>query len=57
MSLWRDYNQRATIEQRIEELKNDLHVGGFCAKKFYTTEAALLGPSSPTTCLPCIRPK
>jgi len=42
MSLWRDYNQRATIEQRIEELKNDLHVGGFCAKKFYPTEAVFL---------------
>lgn len=40
--LWRDYNQRATIEQRIEELKNDLHVGGFCAKAFYATEAAFL---------------
>ena len=38
----RDYNQRATIEQRIEELKNDLHVGVFCAKAFDTTEAAFL---------------
>ena len=42
-TLWRDYNQRATIEQRIEELKNDMHADGFCAKKFYTTEAAFLG--------------
>ena len=41
-TLWRDYNQRATIEQRIEELQNDLHADGFCAKKFYTTEAAFL---------------
>lgn len=41
--LWRDYNQRATLEQRIEELKNDMHAGGFCAKAFYTTEAAFLG--------------
>ena len=41
-TLWRDYNQRATIEQRIEELKNDMHADGFCAKKFYTTEAAFL---------------
>ena len=39
----RDYNQRATIEQRIEELKNDLRVGVFCATKvFDTTEAAFL---------------
>ena len=42
-TLWRDYNHRATIEQRIEELKNDMHADGFCAKKFYTTEAAFLG--------------
>ena len=42
-TLCRDCNQRATIEQRIEELKNDMHAGGFCAKKFYTTEAAFLG--------------
>lgn len=40
--LWRDYNQRATIEQRIDELKNDMNAGGFCAKKFFTTEAAFL---------------
>jgi hypothetical protein len=38
----RDYNQRATFEQRIEELKNDLHVGVFCAKAVDTTEAAFL---------------
>jgi hypothetical protein len=48
--LWRDYNQRATIEQRIEKLKNDLHDGGFRAKAIYTAEAALLGTSSPTIC-------
>jgi hypothetical protein len=41
--LWRDYNQRATIEHRIKELKNYLHAGGFCTKAFYTTEAAFLG--------------
>ena len=27
--LWRDYNQRACIEQHIEELKNDLQADGF----------------------------
>ena len=41
-TLWRDYHQRATLEQRSEELQNDLHADGFCAKKFYPTEAAFL---------------
>jgi hypothetical protein len=40
--LWRDYNGRATIEQRIEELKNDMHADGFCTRKFFATEAAML---------------
>jgi hypothetical protein len=40
--LWRDYNLRATIEQRIEELKNDLHADGFCTKSFFATESAFL---------------
>jgi hypothetical protein len=40
--VWRDYNQRATIEQRIEELKNDLHADGFCTQNFFATEAAFL---------------
>lgn len=42
LTLWRDYNLRATIEQRIEELKNDLHADGFCTKAFFATEAAFL---------------
>ena len=42
MTLWRDYNQRACIEQRIEELKNDLAADGFCLKQFFATEAACL---------------
>jgi hypothetical protein len=33
VTLWRDYNQRACIEQRIEELKNDLAADGFCMKQ------------------------
>lgn len=41
-TLWRDYNGRATVEQRIEELKNDMHAGGFCTGKFFATEAAML---------------
>jgi hypothetical protein len=40
--LWRDYNGRATVEQRIEELKNDLAADGFCVREFFGTEAALL---------------
>ena len=41
--IWRDYNQRACIEQRIEELKSDLAADHFCLKEFFATEAAFLG--------------
>jgi hypothetical protein len=41
--IWRDYNQRACIEQRIEELKSDLAADGFCLQEFFATEAAFLG--------------
>ena len=41
--IWRDYNQRACIEQRIEELKSDLAADPFCLKEFFATEAAFLG--------------
>ncbi len=40
--IWRDYNQRACMEQRIEELKSDLAADDFCLKQFYATEAAFL---------------
>jgi len=40
--LWREYNGRATIEQRIEELKNDLGADEFCTQNFWATEAAFL---------------
>jgi len=40
--IWRDYNQRACVEQRIEELKSDLAVDGFCLREFFATEAAFL---------------
>jgi len=40
--LWRDYNGRACIEQRIEELKHDLAADGFCLQPFYATESAFL---------------
>ena len=39
---WRDYNGRACVEQRIEELKHDLAADGFCLQPFYATEAAFL---------------
>ena len=38
--IWRDYNRRADMENRIAELKHDLGAGGFCMKQFYATEAA-----------------
>jgi hypothetical protein len=38
--LWRDYNLRATIEQRIGELKDDLAADDFCRRGFFATEAA-----------------
>lgn len=42
LELWRDYKGRATIEQCMEELKNDLAADGFCTQKIWATEAALL---------------
>ena len=39
---WRDYNQRASIEQRIQELKHDLAADGFCLQPFFATESAFL---------------
>ena len=42
VELWRDYNGRATVEQRIEELKNDLAADGFCLQSFFATESAFL---------------
>jgi hypothetical protein len=40
--IWRDYNQRALVEQRIEELKSDLAADDFCLQEFFATEAAFL---------------
>ena len=42
LTLWRDYNGRACVEQRIEELKHDLAADGFCLQPFFATEAAFL---------------
>ena len=41
--IWRDYNKRACMEQRIEELKSDLAADHFCLQEFFATEAAFLG--------------
>jgi len=38
LELWRDYNGRACVEQRIEELKHDLAADGFCLQPFFATE-------------------
>jgi hypothetical protein len=42
MEIWREYNGRACVEQRIEELKAELAVQGFCLHSFWATEAAFL---------------
>jgi hypothetical protein len=42
LTLWRDYNGRACVEQRIEELKHDLAADGFCLQPFFATESAFL---------------
>jgi hypothetical protein len=39
LEVWHDYNMRADVENRIEELKNDLAADSFCMKWFYSTEA------------------
>jgi hypothetical protein len=38
--VWRSYNRRADVENRIAELKHDLGADGFCLKPFFATEAA-----------------
>ena len=38
--IWRDYNRRADMENRIAELKHDLGADGFCLQQFFATEAA-----------------
>jgi hypothetical protein len=42
LELWRDYNGRACVEQRIEELKHDPAADGFRLQPFYATESAFL---------------
>lgn len=38
--VWRDYNHRADVENRIAELKYDLAADDFCLHEFFATEAA-----------------
>ena len=38
--VWRDYNRRADMENRIAELKHDLGADRFCMQQFHATEAA-----------------
>src|SRR6267142_1366335 len=38
--IWRDYNRRADMENRIAELKHDLAADDFCMREFFATEAA-----------------
>ncbi|MGB8456790.1 MAG: IS1380 family transposase [Candidatus Acidiferrum sp.] len=38
--IWRDYNHRADMENRIAELKHDLAADDFCMQEFFATEAA-----------------
>jgi mono/diheme cytochrome c family protein len=38
--IWREYNLRSDMENRIAELKHDLGADGFCLKQFFATEAA-----------------
>ena len=40
IDIWREYNPRAVIEERIKELKYDLAADDFCLRQFYATEAS-----------------
>lgn len=40
--IWRDYNARATVECRIDELKNELAADRFCLRSFFATESVFL---------------
>ena len=42
LEIWRDYNRRACVECRIDELKNELAADHFCLRSFFATESAFL---------------
>jgi hypothetical protein len=50
--IWRDYNLRADMENRIAELKHDPGADGFCLKQFFATEAAFRAVRCYSTCSP-----
>lgn len=42
VEIWRDDNGRASVEWRIEELKNEMAADEFCLRAFRATEATFL---------------
>jgi hypothetical protein len=42
VKIWRDYNGRAAVECRLDELKNELAADHFCVRSFFATESAFL---------------
>jgi hypothetical protein len=42
LEIWRDYNGRAAVECRIDELKNELAADHFRLRSFFATESAFL---------------
>ena len=42
LEIRRDYNGRAGVECRIDELKNELAADHFCLRSFFATESAFL---------------
>jgi hypothetical protein len=50
VAVWRRYNGRADIENRIKELGAQFGIKGLCCRLFWATEAACHLPSPPTIC-------
>ncbi len=42
LEIWRDYNGRAAVECRIDELKNELAADHFCLRSFFCDRVSLL---------------
>ena len=42
LEIWRDYNGRAIVECRIDDLENELAADHFCLRSFFATESAFL---------------
>jgi len=43
LEIWRDYNGRAAVECRIDELKNELAADHFCLRSFFATRVGFPG--------------